>query len=56
MVNRSVKQVSYKAPSARADRFGKKLRESNRRGLAKDRNEIARQAFIEKMKGVHREN
>ena len=56
MANRSAKQLSYKAPSSRADRLGEKLRQSNKRGLAKDRNEIARQAFIEKMKGVHREN
>lgn len=35
----------------RMDRFGDKLQESNKRGLEKDRNAIAREKFLAKMRG-----
>ena len=37
----------------RMDRFGDKLQESNKRGLEKDRNAIAREKFLAKMKAAH---
>ena len=36
----------------RMDRFGDKLRESNKRGLEKDRNAIAREKFLAKYRKV----
>ena len=50
--NHTFRQTQVRAVTSRADRHGHKLQESNKRGLEKDRNAIAREKFLAKYRKV----